>query len=139
MTRLTLCFVFVLSLVSGGIQRAQCQKPAPSKEEKAKSHWPDIERLAKSQDYAGAAKLAVDELEGDYPDRQYAMWKWWEAAFGDRNDYLELSRLFGQCLFDIYEPSSPARRRVIAEIFGRPNFDVSESTADLQLEIEKKK
>ncbi len=139
MTRPSLCIVLVFSVLSGSIQRARCQKPAPSKEEKAKSHWPEIERIAKLQDYAGAAKLAVAELEGDYPDRQYAMWKWWETTFGDRNDYLELSRRFGECLFDIYEHSSPTRRRVIAEIFGRPGFDVSRSAADFRLEIEKKK
>ena len=139
MTRPTLCLIFVLSLLSGGVQRAHCQKPAPSQKETTKSHWPDIERLAKSKDYVGAAKLAVEELEGDYPDRQYAMWKWWETTFGDRNDYLDISRRFGECLFDIYEHSSPARRRIIAEIFGRPHFDVSKSAADLRLEIEKKK
>lgn len=139
MKRPILCLVFVLSLLGGGVQRAQCQKPAPSQKETTKSHWTDIKRLAKSKDYAGAAKLAVEELEGDYPDRQYAMWKWWETTFGDRSDYLEISRRFGECLIDIYEHSPPARRRVIAEIFGRPHFDVSKSAADLRLEIEKKK
>ena len=139
MNRPTLCFVFALWLLSGGIQHAQCQKPDSLKEEKTKNHWPDIKRLTESKDYAGAAKLAVEALEGDYPDRQYAMWKWWETTFGNRKDYMELSRHFGDSLFDIYDHSTPARRRVIAETFGRPHFDVSKSAADLRLEIEKKR
>jgi hypothetical protein len=139
MTHPTLGLLLVVSLLSGGVHCAQCQKPGPSKEEKTKNHWPGIKRLVESKDYAGAAKLAVEALEGDYPDRQYAMWKWWETTFGDRKDFMELSRRFGECLFDIYERSSPPRRRVIAETFGRPDFDVSKSAADLRLAIGKKK
>jgi hypothetical protein len=127
-----LLLVLTVSLV-------ECQKPGPLKEEEAKNHWPDIKRLTEAKDYAGAAKLAVEAFEGDYPDRQYAMWKWWETTLGDRKDYLELSRRFGECLFDIYEHSSPQRRRVIAETFGRPDFDVSKSATDLRLAIEGKK
>jgi hypothetical protein len=138
MTHNTLSFLAVVSLLSGGIHSAQCQQPDQSKREKAKNQWPSIKRLVESKDLAGAAKLAVEALEGDYPDRQYAMWKWWETTFGDRKDFMEFSRRFGECLFDIYEHSPVPRRRVIAETFGHPEFDVSKSAADFRAEVEKK-
>ena len=139
MTHPTFRLLVVVSVLSGAIHWAQCQQPDLSKGEKTKSRWPSIKRMVESKDIEGAAKLAVEALEGDYPDRQYAMWKWWETAFGDRKDFMELSRRFGECLFGIYEHSSAPRRRVIAETFGRPEFDVSKSAADLRADIEKKK
>jgi hypothetical protein len=138
MTRPILGLVLVVSLLSGGVQAAPGQKPDPLKEEKT-NHWRAIKRLAEAKDYAGAAKLAVEELEGNYPDREYMMWKWWETTFGDRKDYREMSRLFEECLFDLYEHSTAKRRRVIAETLGHPNFDVSKSAADFRLAIEKEK
>ena len=51
---------------------------------------------------------------------------------------MELSQPFGKCLFDIYEHSAAPRRRVIAETFGRPDFDISKSAGELRAEIEKK-
>ena len=138
MTHRTLTFVAVLSLLSGGIYSAHSQRPDTSKGDKTKNQWPSIKRLVESEDFAGAAKLAVEALEGDYPDRQYAMWKWWETTFGDRKDFKDLSWRFGECLFEIYEHSSAPRRRVIAETFGRPEFDLSKSAADLRADIEKK-
>ncbi len=80
--------------------------------------------------------MAVSELARDYPDRQYSMWKWWEITFGERTDYRDMSRRFGDSLFSLYDRSSPERRRIIVEIFGRPHFDVSRPSTDLRSEVE---
>ena len=133
----------LLIVVAGFVVRGSChsvhgKQQSPSPTENAKNRWPAIKRLIQSKEYARAARAAVEELEGNYPDRQYAMWKWWETMFGERKDYMELSRRFGECLFEIDDESEASRRRVICEIFDRPKFDVSKSGRDLRAAIESK-
>ena len=102
----------------------------------AASDWVAMKREAEAKHFSNAARSAVKALAGDCPDRQYAMWKWWEAVFGERADYMSMSHEFGISLFTLYDQSSPADRQIIAEIFGRPHFDVSRSASDLRALVE---
>jgi hypothetical protein len=95
-----------------------------------------VKRATEENRYDVAAADIVKELEVGYPDRQYAVWKWWEVTFGDRADYMELSRRIGDSFFALYQRASLEDRRIIAAIFGRPTFDVSLPAERLRAEIE---
>jgi hypothetical protein len=64
------------------------------------------------------------------------MWKWWEEVFGDRADYSAISTKFGHALFAEYDRSAQPLRRIIAEIIGRPDFDLNKSGAELRKLVE---
>ena len=104
----------------------------------AVGRWKTVKQAAESGHYSKAALTAVIQLSGNCPDRQYVMWKWWETAFLGRTNYMEMSRLIGESFFTLYGQSSPARRLVIAEIFGRPQFDIPRSEAEFRQEIKGK-
>lgn len=103
------------------------------------SGWPDVKRATEESRYDEAAADILKELKSGYPDRQYAVWKWWEETFGERADYMELSHHLGDSLFALYDRSSVDDRRIIAAIFGRPSFDVSLTAARLRAEVERPK
>ena len=97
--------------------------------------WRVVRRAAEAERYSEAARYAVKELTSDCPDRQYAMWKWWETVFSERPDYMDMSQRFGNSLFFLYDESPSATRSVIADMFGRPHFDVSRPGADLRADV----
>ena len=70
--------------------------------------------------FDSAANLFLFELaKKQQGDRRYAMWKSWEYYFGERKDYLELSRRIGISLVHQFEIGNADYRLVIAELFGK--------------------
>ena len=125
-------------IISAGIVFSACSRsesPEWSSPEAIASGWPDIKHAAEDGRYDEAAQSVVRVLHGDYPDRQYAMWKWWQNVFGERADYHNMSQRFGDALFRLYDAASPRDRRIIAEVFGKRDFDVSETGASLRAMI----
>ncbi len=127
----------LLTAISSGCTSDRLSSP-PASEINA-SIWPAIKRAAEAKRYSEAARLAVQELSGDYPDRKYALWKWWETMFGERSDYLTMSKDFGNSLFALYDQSPAETRHLIADIFNRPHFDTSRPAVDLRADIESPK
>jgi hypothetical protein len=65
-------------------------------------------------------RLVVPMLakEKDAEARKSAMWKHWEANFGEREDFLDLTAALGSAFATHYEKVDRPTRKVIAEIFG---------------------
>jgi hypothetical protein len=66
------------------------------------------------------------------------MWKWWEYMFERRSDYKEISREFGNALFDEFDSGSLDTRKVIADIFDRPEIDLTISGEEFREIVEGK-
>ncbi len=81
--------------------------------------WPLIRLLVERGRLEAAAGRIVDTLQRNPEQRKYRMWKWWEYNFGDRADYMELSRKIGDALLDEFAKGPNERKEVIVEIFGK--------------------
>jgi len=75
--------------------------------------------LADRGHYDAVANVMVTSLLETPEDRQYRMWKWWETFFGERENYKEMSRHIADALLKQFAEGTPARKLVVAEVFGK--------------------
>ena len=93
----------------------------PKLEEFAREHgraWFVIPIFVRRSQFDPVARLATGALSKS-DNRGYSMWKWWETMFGERADYMKLSKNLGLAFASLYEKSDHATRTVIADIFDK--------------------
>ena len=81
--------------------------------------------------FAGAARVALKSLEGR-ESPAYAMWKWWDANFGNRPNSKELSLRFVDGLLIEFERGTAARRLLIATLFSKGEAESRLSVAEFK-------
>lgn len=90
--------------------------------------------LAERSRYDSAAHLATVHLDSA-KDPQYAMWKWWEYNFGERKEYLKMSKLYSAALVRRFEKGDKATKLTVAKIFGKGEAEAKMSVADFKKAI----
>ncbi len=81
------------------------------------------------------AKLVVADLVDDPENRSYRNWKWWEANFGDRENYDRLSRQLTDALLGRFDGGNDEERLVIAELFGKGKEEAGLGLAEFKRAI----
>lgn len=81
------------------------------------------------------ARLVVADLRDDIENRSYRTWKWWEVSFGERKDYMRMSRQFGDALLRQFDAGNDETRIVIAELFGKGSEEAKLGLAEFKRAI----
>ncbi len=81
--------------------------------------WVLIYLLVDRGQMDAAAHVIVHDLRTRPENRRYGMWKWWEYRFGERTDYMDMSRRIGESLLRQFETGTPEDKLVVAELFGK--------------------
>jgi hypothetical protein len=88
-----------------------------------------------------AAKLIVLTM-GNEKNPSYVVWKTWEYCYGERKDYMTLSKHFGEALLRQFEKGDKKTKLTVAMIFSKGEAESKLSTKEFRKLIfrnEKKK
>jgi hypothetical protein len=94
--------------------------------------------LVERKRYDGAADVIVTRLVSTKDNRQYAMWKWWEHNFEEREDYKNITRQITDSLLRQFAKGSADRKRVVAELFGKGAAEAKLSAEEFKRAIKYK-
>lgn len=82
--------------------------------------WPLMILLVDRGDLDGAARLAIASLaDAAEENRSYSMWKFWETAYGARDDASQLRRDFALALLRCRGSGGDPDKQIVADIFSR--------------------
>jgi hypothetical protein len=106
----------------------------PRKDELA--YW-TIARHVQRNDFAAAAKLAVDAMGPSrslHPSNR--LYERWTYIFSRRTDFKTISRKFCDALFNEFDDAPPETRKVIADIFNCPDIKLNISIDEFRKIVE---
>jgi hypothetical protein len=78
-----------------------------------------------------AAKLTVANMAKE-KNPSYVVWKTWEHCYGERKDYMALSKKFGEALLRQFDKGDKKTKLTVARIFSRGEAEAKMSTKALR-------
>jgi len=92
--------------------------------------WPLVFVLVDRKRFDGAARLVVaSALLRPQDERSFATWKWWETAYGTRDDYFRITRDVSLALLKRFENGTDVERRAIADVLGEKDLTMRDLPA----------
>lgn len=98
--------------------------------------WVLARLLVERDKFDFVAHVLVADLAENKDERSYRMWKWWEYNFGERKDFMELSRKIGIALIEQFENGNADYKLVVAELFGKGEAEAKLTTNQFKTAID---